>query len=350
MSREFYHALGRTETWPNITAANPSSLTYDDVTLLPRADTAVETRRQVDTSVQFGPFMLQIPLVSAPMDTASGERMIRALAARGGIGTLPRGHLRENLALCERFSKEGISVIYAIGLHDAFNTAKKFHERGAQMILVDAAHGGMRKMGYAAAEIQDKLDMWTIAGNIATYEQAQWYKQLGIRIARVGVGNGGVCITRLVTGAGVPQLSAIFETTENGLFVIADGGIWYGGDLAKALAAGAKVGMLGSRLGGTDEAPGELRDGKKIVRGQASPSYMGDWGIEMNDSRPAEGIEVEVSYTGPVNTVLDEIIGGLRSSMSYADARTLEEFYEKSIFVYNSESARAEGRPHLAMR
>ena len=132
------------------------------------------------------------------------------------------------------------------------------------------------------------------------------------------------------------------------MYIIADGGISKPASVAKALAAGADMVMIGSLLGGTEEAPGKLTEwNTKIVRGQASVSYMMDNQTELTESRAAEGVEVEVPYRGSVDAIMNDLSGGLKSSMSYTGARNLTEFYEKSIFVAISSNAVREGSPHI---
>lgn len=350
MSKEFYYALGKTITWPNFPGnfPPPSAITYDDVLLVPQTDTKIESRTKPDLSIKFGPFNLKIPVVSAPMDTVSGETMIRELAHLGAIGSLPRNkNINESLKLCERFSQDKIPCLYSIGLKNALEEAFQFKKRGAQMILLDLAHGGMEKVRKTAGEIKGRLGLSIVAGNIVTYEQAEKYQESGVDIARVGVGPGGVCKTRLVAGTGFPQMSAIFETVETGIYVIADGGVRYPGDAAKALAAGAKMLMIGSMLAATDETPGEIIDGQKILRGQASGAYMQENGVEEGEYRAAEGIETMVPVRGPVRNIIYEICGGIRSAMAYIGASNIEEFQKKAVFNLVSFSAAVEGQPHV---
>lgn len=190
--------------------------------------------------------------------------------------------------------------------------------------------------------------MFVMAGNITTYELAKQYKEAGIDFARVGVGGGAVCTTREKTGVGFPQLSAIFEAKEAGVYVVADGGISKPGSAAKALAAGADMVMIGSMFGATDEAPGEsTKKGMKVIRGQASASYMADNNTEIGEHRTAEGIQAEVPNRGPVRGYVQDLVGGIKSSLSYVGAHNLDEFYEKAVFVAISPSTVRENSPHI---
>lgn len=347
MSKIFYKALGKKEEWPNITGVNPASLTYEDVLLIPQ-NSDIISRTHVDTRIKFGPYYLEKPIISAPMDTVSGEKMARELARLGAIGTIPRGEINQRIEICEKFAKEGISAVYSVGLKNGFDEAKLLVKSGAEIILVDVAHGGMKQVKELARKIKKELKVTVIAGNIVTFEEASDYKKQDIDIARVGVGPGGTCKTRLVAGTGFPQLSAVFETTSSDILVIADGGIKKSGDFAKAIAAGATLAMIGSIFAGTDETPGEVKNGKKEVRGQASEAYMKNNGVETGEFRSAEGISTEVKTKGPVQNVVDELMGGLRSAMTYAGAKNIEEFQKKSIFCVVSSSTAKESIPWIS--
>lgn len=355
MSKEFYQGMGRSEVWPDLTHRSPTELTYSDVVIVPRAATEIESRGEVDMSVQFGPFTLRNPIMSAPMDTVTGEKMIIELARLGGIGTLPRASgtkLYEQLALCKQLANDNIPAVYSVGHKNGLEEAKLYRDNGAQIVLVDVAHGGMDSVVRTAVSIKEKLGLTVIAGNIVTYEQALNYKENGIDIARVGVGPGAVCKTREVAGTGFPQLSAVMETSAAGMYVIADGGIKYSGDIAKALAAGAKMVMIGTMFAGTDESPGDIiinEDGSrsKIVRGQASQEYMKDHNVPTTARRAAEGILANVNYVGTLESVVNDLTGGIASAMSYQGARNLEEFERLARFSFVSGAADREGHPHV---
>jgi IMP dehydrogenase len=347
MSKVFYKFLDKTETWPDLSNVIPSSLTYDDVYLVPQTS-HIASRSVVDTSVKFGSYTLSKPIISAPMDTISGERMIRELARLGSMGTLPRGDLEERIEICKRLTEDNVPCMYAVSLKNGLEEAERLQAAGAKLVVVDVAHGGSVPAQELAQKIKSKLKLTVVAGNIVTYTEGLSYKKHDIDIAKVGVGPGGLCKTRTVAGTGFPQLSAIFEVTETGLPVIADGGIKQAGDVAKAIAAGATVVMIGSLFAGCDETPGGYTmNGKKVARGQASKEYMEDNQISTNEFRAAEGISVEVSPRGPVSRIVDELMGGLRSAMTYAAAQNIKEFQEKAQFIIATNSAQREGVPWI---
>ncbi len=350
MSRLFYQGLGKTIPWEKL--SNATSLTYDDVTLVTQ-NSSITSRKEIDTSVVFGPYKLTLPIINAPMDTVGSEELIRSLAEAGGIGCLPRYRqsIDEILPTVKRLVEDDIPCLYAVGLKKALEDAKILKKVGVKMILVDVAHGGSEHVIEVTSEIKKSLKLFATAGNITTALQAERYKEAGLTIARVGVGGGAVCITREVAGVGMPQLAAVFDTVSTGITVIADGGIKGPKDVVKAMAAGATVVMIGSLFAGTSEAP-KLRDeqGNLIYRGQASKSYMKDRGTATNEFRAAEGVEVVIKEKGSLSEVLQELSGGLRSAMSYTGARTIEEFQKKAIFNVVSHAAHLEGTPHMKYR
>ncbi len=348
MSRTFYKALGKTETWPDLTGIYASSLTYDDVYLVPQ-NSNIASRSEVDTTITIGPYTLTKPIITAPMDTISGEKMIRELARLGALGSLPRGNFAERLKICKKLVKDKIPCLYAIGLKEGIEEARQLTKAGAKLLVIDVAHGGSIPAQNLAQKLKKKYkNIFVMVGNIVTYDEAESYKKHDIDIAKVGVGPGGMCTTRIVAGNGFPQLSAVFEVTESGLPVVADGGIKQPGDFAKAIAAGATCMMAGSIFAGTDETPGEYTpSGNKVVRGQASSEYMKDQGIVTNEFRAAEGVSVEVPPKGPVEQVVKRLMGGLRSAMTYAGARNIPEFQKKAQFIIVSSSAKEEGKPWI---
>ncbi len=235
------------------------------------------------------------------------------------------------------------------------------------VLVVDIAHGHSEHALKAVAELKQRFPhVELIAGNVATAEGTEDLIAAGADAVKVGVGPGSACTTRVVTGVGVPQLTAVMSCARaaapHGVPIIADGGVRLPGDVAKALAAGASTVMVGSLLAGTAESPGAtmLRDGVrvKVYRGMASESAAIDrfrrltLGIdeEKFDARVPEGIETVVPYRGTVNEVIFELVGGLRSSMSYLGARSLAEFRERAQFVRITDAGLRESHPHALPR
>ncbi len=234
---------------------------------------------------------------------------------------------------------------------------------GVDLVVVDTAHGHSRHVLDAVNRIKRASNaVQVVAGNVATAEGAQALIDSGADAIKVGIGPGSICTTRMVAGVGVPQLTAIMDAVEaakkSGTPVIADGGIKYSGDLAKALAAGADVAMVGSLLAGTDETPGEayLYQGRSyksyrgmgsvgaMARGSADRYFQQD--IKDHLKLVPEGIEGQVPYKGAVATVLHQLAGGLRAAMGYVGAKNLDEFHSKAQFIRISSAGLRESHVH----
>lgn len=246
---------------------------------------------------------------------------------------------------------------------DGFGRSELLIDAGADAIVVDTAHGHSSRVLDAVSRIKQASNaVQVIAGNVATSDGAKALIDAGADAIKVGIGPGSICTTRIVAGVGVPQLTAIMEASDAarkvGIPVIADGGIKYSGDLAKAIAAGADCAMIGSLFAGTDESPGEvfLYQGRsyKAYRGMGSLGAMARGSadryfqqeIEDKLKLVPEGIEGQVPYKGPLSGVLHQLVGGVRAAMGYTGAATISEFQEKSQFVRVSHASLRESHVH----
>jgi IMP dehydrogenase len=244
-----------------------------------------------------------------------------------------------------------------------YERTERLVEAGVDLVVVDTAHGHSRRVLDSVRRIKLLSNaVQVVAGNIATAEGAKALIDAGADSIKVGIGPGSICTTRIVAGVGVPQLTAIMDAVEvarqTGTPVIADGGIKYSGDLAKAIAAGADCAMVGSLLAGTDETPGEvfLYQGRsyKAYRGMGSVAAMSrgsadryfQQDIKDNLKLVPEGIEGQVPYKGPVANVLHQLAGGLRAAMGYVGAHTIAELHEKAQFVRISSAGLRESHVH----
>jgi IMP dehydrogenase len=260
----------------------------------------------------------------------------------------------------------------AIGFFgDAWDRAGALRDAGVDVIVVDTANGDSAGVLDIIRRLKsdrafDAIDV--IGGNVATRSGAQALIDAGADAVKVGVGPGSICTTRVVAGVGVPQVTAVYEASlaarDTGIPIIADGGLQYSGDIAKALVAGAETVMLGSLLAGTDESPGDLIfvNGKqfKSYRGMGSLGALQTRGKKTSYSRDryfqadvpsdeqliAEGIEGQVPYRGPVSSVVYQLLGGLRQSMFYTGARTIDELRVKGRFVRITAAGLKESHPH----
>jgi IMP dehydrogenase len=246
---------------------------------------------------------------------------------------------------------------------DGIERAQMLIDAGVDLLVVDTAHGHSQKVLDAVTRIKTLSNSVKIlAGNVATSDGTKALIDAGADAVKVGIGPGSICTTRIVAGVGVPQLSAIFSAVEEaqkaGVPIIADGGIKFSGDIAKAIAAGASVAMVGSLLAGTDESPGEvyLHQGRsyKSYRGMGSVGAMARgsadryFQAEVTDNLKLvpEGVEGQVPYKGPVSAVVHQLAGGLKAAMGYVGAETITEFQERATFVRISGAGLRESHAH----
>ena len=271
----------------------------------------------------------------------------------------------ENYPFASKDKKGRPLVGAAVGVKgDFMERTEALLESGADIIVVDIAHGHSENAVNTIHHIKKAFpDTELIAGNVATAKGTEYLIKAGVNAVKVGVGSGSICITRVVTGSGVPQLTAVMDCAQVGrkhdVPIISDGGIRTSGDVTKALAAGASSVMVGSILGGTDESPGSFitKNGKrfKIYRGMASfyaslgrkSKENGNVSIEddLNDY-VAEGVEAMVPYKGSVSDILKQLTGGVRSGLSYCGAHTIKQMQENAEFIKISGAGFAESQPH----
>ncbi|HEV8447603.1 MAG TPA: IMP dehydrogenase [Gemmatimonadaceae bacterium] len=279
-----------------------------------------------------------------------------------GLITIKDIHKRRQYPDANKDKFGRLRVAAAIGAAgDFISRARALIDAGVDAIVVDTAHGHADAVLEATARVREAFpDVQLIAGNIATREAAEALVERGVDAVKVGVGPGSICTTRVVTGVGVPQLTAVLDAVDGAgdIPVIADGGIKYSGDAVKALAAGASCVMMGSMLAGTEESPGEsfLLEGRrfKMVRGMGSLSAMQDGSADRyfqeGELSPRklvpEGIEGRVPYRGPVADVLFQMVGGLRSGMGYVGCATVDELRTETEFVRITSAGLRESHPH----
>ncbi|MBD3833587.1 IMP dehydrogenase [Brevundimonas bullata] len=246
-----------------------------------------------------------------------------------------------------------------------YERAMALAEAGADVVVIDTAHGHSASVAQVVERIKRENNrLQIIAGNVATYDATRALIDAGADAVKVGIGPGSICTTRIVAGVGVPQLTAVMDAAraakDSGSPVIADGGIKYSGDLAKAIAAGASVAMMGSMFAGTDESPGEvfLYQGRsyKSYRGMGSVGAMGAGSADRyfqkevsTEKLVPEGIEGQTAYKGPISPVLHQMVGGLRASMGYVGAATIKDFQDRARFVRITNAGLRESHVHDVM-
>jgi IMP dehydrogenase len=319
--------------------------------------------------------MTSAGLITAPVGTTLdeaerilGEHKIEKLpvvdkdGALKGLITVKDIHKRRQYPTANKDQHGRLRVAAAIGAGgDYLDRARALADAGADVLVIDTAHGHSEGVLGATAKVRDAVpNVQLVAGNVASREGAAALVERGVDGVKVGVGPGSICTTRVVTGVGVPQLTAVMDAVEGAgdIPVIADGGIKYSGDIVKALAAGASSVMMGSMLAGTEESPGEsfLLEGRrfKMIRGMGSLSAMQDGSAdryfqegEMSPKKLVpEGIEGRVPYKGPVGDVLYQMIGGLRSGMGYVGCANIQELRTESVFVRITAAGLRESHPH----
>lgn len=346
--------------------------TFDDVQLKDMYSEVVH-RADCDVATVFTKhYRISCPIVSSPMDTVTGSKMALTLDSLGGVGVIHRFG-NNTVEMLKRFLNDAherrlaldildppLVAAVAVGATDDYLVrADELLKSGANVLVVDVAKGNSLVTQNAICRLRKLGSSFDIvAGNVATREGARNLCEWGVDAIRVGIGNGSVCETRLRTGVGTPQVTAIMDcadvASEYGVPVIADGGIRWPGDVAKAIAAGADTVMIGRLFAGTDESPGEIiklgewgKEKKyKKYRGSASRSAKLDRGEK--DSN-VEGTDKLEPYKGPVGDIVRDIIDGLKSSMSYVGALNIAAFKEKAVFQRVTPSGIREAYPHALL-
>lgn len=330
------------------------AITYDDVLLVPNYNN-YESRRMVDTSVtdRTGKLKLDLPVFTANMDSVTESEMANFIGAKGGMGVLHRFlSIDKNV---EEFKKCKTKTFVSVGCSDAdLERASALRDAGAEYFCVDVAHAHGKYVGKTLKRLREILpNACLMAGNVATYAGADYLAACGADILKVGIGGGSVCTTRIKTGFGVPNLTAIEECAKVDRSIIADGGIRTPGDIVKALAFGADFVMIGGMLAGTRPTPGKVieKDGKKFkqYRGMASFEAQADFLGGVPEWKTAEGVAVDVPYKENEEAILADIIGGLRSGLTYGGAATVKELQRKMSYVTVTQAGRIESLAHKAL-
>lgn len=286
------------------------------------------------------------------MDTITGRDMAAAVVNCGGLAILHRFmSVEDNVQEFVTASKRVVQsqhIGVSVGVNEGILRASALYDSGARIFCVDVAHGHSKLAGDMVKNLKQSFkDIFIIAGNVSTAEGANYLANCGADMVKVGQGPGSACTTRIKTGFGVPQLSAVMDCARCQVPIIADGGIKTSGDVSKAIAAGAKMVMLGGMLAGTDETPGEAIDGYKEFRGMASKEAFEDFYGAMPDWKTAEGVSAKVKCKGPVAGVFQDIVGGLRSALTYNGSSNLEELARTCEFIEISSGAKIENTSHI---
>lgn len=336
------------------TSLPEEGLTFDDVLIVPCKST-IRSRKDPVLETQITPQIKRtLPVISANMDTITEKKMAQKMTDIGGFAILHRFMSIENqVKQVKALVDAGLITFSAsIGVQDNdMERAQLLVDHGTPVLTIDIAHGHSLSMIEMIENIKKKWShVEVIAGNVATEEGVRDLISAGADAIKVGIGPGSMCTTRIITGCGMPQLTAIAmgsrEADKNNIPVIADGGIRNSGDIVKALAAGAQSVMLGSLLAGTLETPGNIQKGYKLYRGMASKSAQASWRGGVPQGMAPEGESIKIPVKGPVSQVVEELMGGLRSGMSYINANTISEIKQNARFIRTTSPGMTENHAH----
>lgn len=352
-------------------------LTFDDVLLVPDYSTVVPSQVCLKTRLT-KKIELSVPLMSAAMDTVTEDGMAIALANQGGLGIIHKNmsvqqqaemvaRVKNAPVLSESASVDGQGRLLcgaAVGVGETtLERVAALVEAGLDVVAVDSAHGHSKGVIETVKAIRGEFpDLDIIGGNIISANAATDLIYAGANAVKVGVGPGSICTTRIISGVGMPQLSAIADVAkiakQYGVGVIADGGVKQSGDISKAIAAGADVIMIGGLFAGCVETPGEVMEvyGKKVKsyvgmgslsamqRGSSDRYFQG--GVADLNKLVPEGIEATVPFKGPMAQVVYQLMGGLRSGMGYCGCSSIQEMKDRAKFVIISNNGLNESHPH----
>lgn len=324
-----------------------TALALDDVLIVPQYST-LSSRSECSTTTRIGKLELGVPVLSAAMDTVTGDKFCLALAKEGGMAIVHRFQAWPEQSAIVAAGRRGGLAAAAIGIHDYEERARNLVMAGVSALVFDVAHCDTLPAYKAIEKVRKEYpDLTILAGTVATADAAKRLVEAGVNGVRVGVGTGGACLTRTVAGVGLPQFTALVAAAEvcrpHEVAVLADGGIRTPGDFSKAIGAGASAVVVGKLFAETVEAAGPVVAGKRKYYGMATKKAAK---FSRPDGTPLpaeEGTTVVVDVTRTVEDVVADLAGGLRSAMSYSGARSIPEYWDRVRFQRISSAARYEG-------
>lgn len=332
---------------------------FEDVLIRPKYNKIV-SRKEVDFKTQVTKnYFLNIPIIVANMDSTCESKMAIAIGHLGGLGVIHR-FMPITLQAKEvsKIKRNNLIAAAAVGVKDFKERITELNKAKINILVLDIAHGHSKYAGKALDWIKENFPhIDVIAGNVATKDAAEYFLSKGADAIKVGIGPGSMCTTRIMTGAGVPQITAImdcYEATQGRIPICADGGLRYPGDIAKAIGAGANTIMSGSIFAGTLESPGKIiKKGKnyfKIYRGMASfDATIKKKKLDGKDKKEIISIEGEktlIPYKGAIKPIIKKFLGGLASAMTYVGAKNMESFIGKADFIEISPAGLEESHAH----
>jgi IMP dehydrogenase len=332
---------------------------FDDVLLVPKYN-RVNSRKEVSfrTKVTKNHF-IDIPLLVANMDTVCESEMAITVGKMGGLGVVHRFMtVASQASEIKKIKKENLLAAAALGVKDYEERVKALSDSGVDILVLDVAHGHSKRVGKTLDYLKErypKIDV--MVGNIATKDAAEYFINKKADAIKVGIGPGSMCTTRIMAGAGVPQITAImdvYEASQGRVPVCADGGIKNPGDIVKAIGAGADTVMSGSIFSGTKETPGKIitKNGKKYKEYRGMASYLATVkkmaldGKKKDEVVHVEGEMTTIEYKGPVAPIVNKFLGGLASGMTYMGADNIERVKGKADFIEISDAGLKESVAH----
>ncbi len=323
-----------------------SGYSFDDVLIVPKYN-KVFSRKDVSFKTRVTKnYELDMPILAANMDTVCESDMAIAIGRLGGLGVVHRFlTIKEQAKEIEKIKKQKLLAAAAVGVKDFEERVMALAKAGVNIVVLDIAHGHCKRMGKIVEYIKKNFPQIDVmAGNIATKDAAEYFIHKGADAIKVGIGPGSMCTTRVMTGAGVPQITAImdaYEAAQGRVPICADGGIKQPGDVSKAIGAGADTVMIGSMFAGVAETPGKIiikgKNKFKEYRGMASFAATIKK-MQMDGQKTDEVVHVEgemtvVPFKGPVAPIIKRILGGLASGMTYVGAENIEDIKGKADFI-----------------
>jgi IMP dehydrogenase len=332
---------------------------FDDVLIVPKYNKIV-SRRDVKFQTRVTRnYQIDIPILAANMDTVCESPMAIALGRLGGLGVIHRFlSIEDQVAEVAKVKAENLITAAAVGIKDYEERVKALNEVGLNIIVLDVAHGHSKRAGKTLDFIKENYPQIDVmVGNVATKDAAEYFISKKADAIKVGIGPGSMCTTRIMSGAGVPQITAImdvYEATQGRIPVCGDGGLKNPGDVTKAIGAGADTVMMGSMFAGADETPGEIieRDGVKVKEYRGMASFMATVKkLKLDGQKVEEDVHVEGEMTmvpakGPVSKIITKLLGGLASGMTYMGAANIEAIRGKADFIEITSAGYGESVAH----
>lgn len=332
---------------------------FNDVLIVPKYN-KISSRKEVSFQTKVTKnYSLDIPIIAANMDTVCESEMAIAIGKLGGLGVIHRFlTIEEQVEEIKKVKEAGLITAAAVGVKDYEERVKALNEVGVNIIVLDVAHGHSKRTGKTLDFIKEnypKIDV--MVGNVATKDAADYFISKKADAIKIGIGPGSMCTTRIMAGAGVPQITAImdvYEASQGRVPLCADGGMKNSGDIAKAIGAGADCIMSGSLFAGTLESPGEIikigDEEFKEYRGMASylatVKKMALDGTKVDEVVHVEGEMTKIKYKGSVTSIINKLLGGLASGMTYTGSKTIEDLKGKADFIEISSAGYNESVAH----